>query len=63
MIRVLLVEDDHMARQLLEIYINKSEAYELAGSVESSLFAEAFCSAHKVDVILMDIGGILNQML
>ena len=31
MIQVLLVEDDPMARQLLEIYVNKSETYELAG--------------------------------
>ena len=60
MTRVLLVEDDHMARQLLEIYINKSENYELVGSVESSLFAEAFCSAHKVDVILMDVCTAMN---
>ena len=29
-----------MARQLLEIYIENSTIYELAGSVESALFAE-----------------------
>ena len=55
MTRVLLVEDDPMARQLLEIYVNKSEQYELVGSVESALFAEAFCRIHTVDVILMDV--------
>lgn len=60
MIRVLLVEDDPMARQLLEIYIDKSEHYELAGSVESALFAEAFCRAHGVDVILMDVCTAMN---
>lgn len=60
MIRVLLVEDDPMARQLLEIYVNKSENYELAGSVESALFAEVFCRTHPVDVILMDVCTAMN---
>ena len=60
MIQVLLVEDDPMARQLLEIYVNKSETYELAGSVESALFAEVFCRTHPVDVILMDVCTAMN---
>lgn len=60
MINVLLVEDDPMARQLLEIYVNKSEKYELAGSVESALFAEVFCRTHPVDVILMDVCTAMN---
>lgn len=60
MIHVLLVEDDPMARQLLEIYIHKSENYELAGSVESALFAEVFCRTHPVDVILMDVCTAMN---
>lgn len=57
---VLIVEDDPMARQLLEIYIDKSENYELAGSIESALFAEAFCRTHKVEVILMDVCTAMN---
>ena len=60
MIQVLLVEDDPMARQLLEIYIEKSENYEVAGSIESALFAEAFCHTHKVEVILMDVCTAMN---
>lgn len=60
MIRVLLVEDDPMARQLLEIYVKKSETYELVGSLESALFAEAFCRTHPVDVILMDVCTGMN---
>lgn len=60
MIRVLLVEDDPMARQLLEIYVNKSDTYELAGSMESALFAEVFCRTHEVDVILMDVCTAMN---
>ena len=60
MTNVLLVEDDHMARQLLEIYIEKSENYTLAGSMESALFAEAFCHANAVDMILMDVCTAMN---
>ena len=60
MINVLLVEDDPMARQLLEIYVNKSEKYELAGAVESALFAEVFCRTHPEDVILMDVCTAMN---
>lgn len=60
MMQVLLVEDDPMARQLLEIYINKSENYELAGSLETALFTEAFCHTHAVDVILMDVCTAMN---
>ena len=60
MIQVLLVEDDPMARQLLEIYVDKSETYDLAGSVESALFAEVFCRTHPVDVILMDVCTAMN---
>lgn len=58
--QVLLVEDDAMARQLLEIYVNKSENYELAGTVESALFAEVFCRTHPVDLILMDVCTAMN---
>lgn len=60
MTKVLLVEDDAMARQLLEIYVNRSEKYELAGTVESALFAEAFCRIHPVDIILMDVCTAMN---
>ena len=41
MIRVLLVEDDPMARHLLEIYVERHERYELVGSLETALVAES----------------------
>jgi len=59
-IQVLIVEDDPMARQLLEIYVDKSDKYSLAGSIDSSLFAEAFCRTHPVDVVLMDVCTAMN---
>ena len=60
MYHVLLVEDDPMARQLLEIYVEKSEHFQLSGSIESALFAEAFCRAYPVDIVLMDVCTAMN---
>ena len=60
MIRVMIVEDDPMARQLLEIYIEKSEKYELAVSIDNAMFAEAYCYSNSVDVILMDVCTAMN---
>ena len=60
MTNVLLVEDDHMARQLLEIYIENSNHYNLVGAVESALFAESYCYAQNVELILMDVCTAMN---
>ena len=55
MINVLIVEDDPMARKLLEIYINDSEEYKLSQSVESAAMAELYCRRNPIDLILMDV--------
>lgn len=60
MYKILLVEDDPMARQLLEIYVQSSGRYELVDSLESALFAEAYCTANKVDAVLMDVCTAMN---
>ena len=60
MINVLIVEDDPMARQLLEIYIKNNENYNYIQSVESAALAEFICSTNKVDVILMDVCTAMN---
>ena len=60
MIHVLIVEDDPMARQLLEIYVEKSGAYTLAQSVESAAFVELCCRARQIDLILMDVCTAMN---
>ena len=46
MINVLIVEDDPMARQLLEIYINASEKYNHIQSVERAalFFSRKVCT-------------------
>ena len=55
MIRVLIVEDDPMARKLLEIFVNESENYKLSNSIESAAMAELYCLTNQVDLILMDV--------
>ena len=60
MIHVLIVEDDPMARQLLEIYVDKSERHELVASIDNAMFAEAYCHSNPVDVILMDVCTAMN---
>lgn len=55
MINVLIVEDDPMARKLLEIYINDSEEYKLSQSIESAAMAELYCRRNHIDLILMDV--------
>ena len=60
MIRVLIVEDDPMARQLLELCVRQSDRYELLPSVESAVLAEFCCRTRQVDLILMDVCTALD---
>ena len=60
MTRVLIVEDDPMARQLLELCVRQSSRYELLPSVESAALAEFCCQTRQVDLILMDVCTALN---
>ena len=55
MLNVLIVEDDPMARKLLEIYIKNSENYNHVQSLESAALAEFCCRTNKINVILMDV--------
>ena len=57
---VLIVEDDPMARQLLEIYVNQSGRFVLDSAVESAALAEFCCRTRQVDLILMDVCTALH---
>lgn len=52
---VLIVEDQMMPRQLLELFIAKSENYTLAASIANAALAIKFCRSQKIDLILMDV--------
>ena len=58
--KVLLVEDDPLARQLLEMFIDNSERYELATSIVSAAMAEMYLLKYKVDLVLMDVCTAMN---
>lgn len=53
--RVMVVDNQFVARQLFELYLKSSERYELVHMVESAAFAETFMKSDAVDLVLMDI--------
>lgn len=53
--RVLVVDDQFVARQLFEMYLKSNEKYELAALLPSAALVEEFIQANPVDLILMDI--------
>ena len=55
MINVLIVEDDPMAKKLLESFLENSTKYHVVGSITSAGFAKTYCVKHQVDLILMDV--------
>ena len=55
MYNVLIVEDDPMARKLLEIFVSTSEHYHLVPSLDSAAMAELYCMTNHVDLVLMDV--------
>lgn len=60
MYRVMIVEDDPMARQLLEIYVKNSTNYQLVQCIESAALAEIHCMSEHIDLILMDVCTAMN---
>ncbi len=58
--RIMIVEDDPMASQLLEIYINEHKEYELVCNIESASMAEVYCLSQNIDLILMDVCTAMN---
>lgn len=55
MISVLIVEDQRMAREDMENYIQSSGRYSLAASITNAAMAETVCRRSGCDLVLMDI--------
>lgn len=55
MIRCLIIDDEFLARQLLEGYIRKVNFLELAGHCETALEGLEFLHRNKVDLVFLDI--------
>lgn len=54
-IKVLIVDDQAMPRQLFESIINNSEKYELVASVDSASVVDIYCAKMPIDFIIMDV--------
>ncbi len=55
MIKVLVVEDQRMAREDMEHHILVSGRYELAGSISNAALAEETCRKTGCNLVLMDV--------
>lgn len=53
--KVLIVDDQRVARQLFEGIVKESGRYELAGSLSSAREAADLCREKGVDLVLMDV--------
>ena len=53
--RVLIVDDQRMSRQLFESIVASDPGYTIAASVETAMFADAWCAKGEIDLVLMDV--------
>lgn len=54
-IKILIVEDQKIIRQLLEEAISQKDEYGIIASIENASMAELYCVGEQVDLILMDV--------
>lgn len=55
MYKVLIVDDEFLARKLLQGYVQKMPNLELVGTAQNSFEAFSFIKEHPVDILLLDI--------
>lgn len=55
MTKVLVIDDQRIAREYMENVVQNSLSYELAGSLSKADLAETVCHRSKVDLVLMDV--------
>lgn len=55
MTRVLVVDDQRIAREYMEHIVSGAEDYTLSGSITDADFAVLYCERHPVDLVLMDV--------
>ena len=54
-VRVVVVDDQYLARGFFEGLVRMSERYELAASLSGAEQAIAFCDEHPADLLVMDV--------
>ena len=55
MVKVMIVDDQRLARQYFELMVDAAEGYEVAYLVESAAFADTYVLRDGVDLVLMDV--------
>lgn len=53
--KVMIVDDQFVARQLFELYVKSSDNYEVAVSVDTAAMVENLLETVTVDLIIMDV--------
>ena len=53
--KVLVIDDQRIAREYMENVVENGGDYELAGSLSKADLAETVCRRNKVDLVLMDV--------
>ena len=54
-IKVLVVDDQYVARSFFELHVEMTKRYELAASLPNAEQAVAWCREHPVDLVIMDV--------
>jgi two-component system vancomycin resistance associated response regulator VraR len=54
-IKVIVVEDQTMPRQLFKLMLDESDRYELLYALESASVASMYCDRFAVDLVIMDV--------
>ena len=54
-VKVLVVDDQYVARSFFEIHVGMTKNYELATSLSSAEQAVSYCQEHPVDLVIMDV--------
>ncbi len=54
-IKVLVVDDQYVARSFFELHVEMAKRYELAASLPNAEQAVAWCMEHPVDLVIMDV--------
>lgn len=55
MTKVLVIDDQRIAREYMENVVKNGGDYELVGSLSKADLAETVCRRRKVDLVLMDV--------
>ena len=55
MTRVLIIDDQRIAREYMESVVKNGEDYELVGSLSQADLAATVCRRSAVDLVLMDV--------